>query len=75
KFKPREDEENMLVMLRADRVYEESLSQDRKQIETLVEAMQNALDEKNILMVEVLKKKLTELLNEIETGRNDHYVA
>ena len=75
KFNPREDEENMLVMLRADRVYEESLSQDRKQIETLVEAMQNALDEKNILMVEVLKKKLTELLNEIETGRNDHYVA
>ncbi len=75
KFNPREDEENMLVMLRADRVYEESLSQERKEIEELVEAMQNALDEKNILMIEVSKKKLTELLDEIETGNSDQYVA
>ena len=75
KFNPREDEENMLVMLRADRVYEESLSEDRKDIEELVEAMQKALDEKNILMIEIAKKKLTELLDEIETGRIDHFVA
>ena len=75
KFNPREDEENMLVMLRADRVYEESMSEDRKDIEGLVEELQKALDEKNILMIEVNKKKLTELLDEIENGRNDHFVA
>ena len=65
----------MLVMLRADRVYEESMSEDRKDIEGLVEELQKALDEKNILMIEVNKKKLTELLDEIENGRNDHFVA
>ena len=75
KFNPREDEENMLVMLRADRVYEESLSEDRKEIEELVETLQNALNDKNILMIEITKKKLTELLDELETGKSDHFVA
>ena len=75
KFNPREDEENMLVMLRADRVYEESLSEDRKTIEELIEELQRALDEKNIMMIEINKKKLTELLDEIEDGKNDHFIA
>ena len=75
KFNPREDEENMLVMLRADRVYEESLSEDRKTIEELIEELQKALDEKNIMMIEINKKKLTELLDEIENGKNDHFIA
>ena len=75
KFNPREDEENMLVMLRADRVYEESLSDDREDIERHVEALQEALDEKNILKIEIAKKKLTELLDEIETGKDDHFIA
>ncbi|MBQ1323857.1 MAG: molecular chaperone HscC, partial [Erysipelotrichaceae bacterium] len=75
KFNPREDEENMLVMLRADRVYEESLSEDRKMIEELIEELQKALDEKNIMMIEISKKKLTELLDEIENGKNDHFIA
>ncbi len=75
KFNPREDEENMLVMLRADRVYEESLSDDREDIEKHVEALQEALDEKNILKIEIAKKKLTELLDEIETGKDDHFIA
>ena len=75
KFNPREDEENMLVMLRADRVYEESLSNERKDIEKLVEDFQKALDDKNILMIEINKKKLTELLDEIENGNNDRLVA
>ncbi|MBQ6334694.1 MAG: molecular chaperone HscC [Erysipelotrichaceae bacterium] len=75
KFNPREDEENMLVMLRADRVYEESLAENRKEIEILIEDMQKALDEKNILMIEVSKKRLNELLDEIENGNNDHFVA
>ena len=65
----------MLVMLRADRVYEESLSEDRKEIEELVETLQNALNDKNILMIEITKKKLTELLDELETGKSDHFVA
>ncbi|MBQ9425037.1 MAG: molecular chaperone HscC [Erysipelotrichaceae bacterium] len=75
KFNPREDEENMLVMLRADRVYEESLSDDREDIERHVVALQEALDEKNILKIEIAKKKLTELLDEIETGKDDHFIA
>ena len=65
----------MLVMLRADRVYEESLSNERKDIEKLVEDFQKALDDKNILMIEINKKKLTELLDEIENGNNDRLVA
>ena len=65
----------MLVMLRADRVYEESLSEDRKTIEELIEELQRALDEKNIMMIEINKKKLTELLDEIEDGKNDHFIA
>ena len=75
KFNPREDEENMLVMLRADRVYEESLSEDRKTIEELIEELQKALDEKNIMMIEINKKKLTELLDEIENGKIDRFIA
>ena len=65
----------MLVMLRADRVYEESLSEDRKDIEELIENLQEALNEKNIMMIEINKKKLTELLDEIENGANDHFIA
>ncbi|MBO4358925.1 MAG: molecular chaperone HscC [Erysipelotrichaceae bacterium] len=75
KFNPREDEDNMLVLLRADRVYEESLSRDREDIEKLVEAMQSALNEKNIMMIEIARKKLSELLDELETGKDDHFVA
>ncbi len=75
KLNPREDEENMLAMLRADRVYEESLSEDRKDITGLVENFENALNEKNILQIEVSRKRLIELLDEIEAGQDDQFIA
>jgi len=75
KFNPREDEENMLVMLRADRIYEESLAKDRKDIEELIEDMQQALNNKNIMQIEIAKKKLNSFLDEIEEGSDDHFIA
>ena len=75
KFNPREDEENMLVMLRADRIYEESLAKDRKDIEELIEDMQQALNDKNIMQIEIAKKKLNSFLDEIEEGSDDHFIA
>ena len=44
-------------------------------IEELIEELQRALDEKNIMMIEINKKKLTERLDEIEEGKNDHFIA
>ena len=39
------------------------------------ETLQEALNEKNIMMIEINNKKLTELLDEIENGKNDHFIA
>ena len=75
KLNPREEEENMLAMLRADRVYEESFSKEREEITDLVNSFEKALNEKNILQIEISRKKLIEFLDEIEAGQKESFIA
>lgn len=75
KRNPREDEENILAMLRADRVYEESYADERRDIADQMDEFARALNEKNNLLIEVSRKRLIELLDEIEAGNDDHFIA
>ncbi len=66
KQNPRDDEENKLVMFRAERLYEESLGPDKDRIGNMIAEFDNALSTKTRLEMEITRKKLENLLDEIE---------
>ncbi|MBE6116103.1 MAG: molecular chaperone HscC [Erysipelotrichaceae bacterium] len=66
KQNPRDDEENKLVMFRAERLYEESLGPDKNRIGNMIAEFDNALSTKTRLEMEIIRKKLEDLLDEIE---------
>ena len=66
KQNPREEEENILAFLRANRMYEETLGEDKKKIEAQLNEFDDALSNKTHLEIDVARKRLTDLLDEIE---------
>ena len=68
KIHPRDQEENKLVLLRCERLYEESLGMDREYIEEQVRKFELALASQDKRMIEKERKALTEFLDEWEKG-------
>ena len=66
KQNPREDEENSLAMFRANRMYEEALGPDKTRIADMIGEFDHALNNSTRLEVELIRKKLEDLLDEIE---------
>ena len=75
KQNPREEEENMLTMLRASRIYEETLGPERNRITELVTKFEGALNNKTRLEIETARKKLEELLNDLENNNEKGLLA
>ena len=68
KIHPRDQEENKLVLLRCERLYEESLGMDREYIEEQVRKFELALSSQDKRMIEKERKALTAFLDEWEKG-------
>ena len=68
KIHPRDQEENKLVLLRCERLYEESLGMDREYIEEQVRKFELALASQDKRMIEKERKALTKFLDEWEKG-------
>ena len=68
KIHPRDQEENKLVLLRCERLYEESLGMDREYIEEQVRKFELALASQDKRMIEKERKALIEFLDEWEKG-------
>ena len=68
KIHPRDQEENKLVLLRCERLYEESLGMDREYIEEQVRKFELALSSQDKRMIEKERKALTQFLDEWEKG-------
>ena len=66
KQNPREEEENTLAFLRANRMYEESMGEDKQKIEEKMNEFDDALNHKTHLEIDVARKHLTDLLDEME---------
>ena len=68
KIHPRDQEENKLVLLRCERLYEESLGMDREYIEEQVRKFELALSSQDKRMIEKERKALTAFRDEWEKG-------
>ena len=66
KIPPREQEENNLVLLRSERLYEESLGQDRDVLEAEIRKFELALSTQDKRIIEKERKRLTEFLDQWE---------
>ena len=64
KIHPREEEENKLLLLRGERVYEESLGMDRRRVEVALQQFEAALDSRDHEKIAQERKTLKELLEE-----------
>ncbi|RKM55530.1 molecular chaperone HscC [Butyrivibrio sp. X503] len=64
KIAPRDLEENRLLLIRAERAYEESLGSDRALIEEAVTAFEEALEKRDKAFIFNSKKKLIEIINQ-----------
>ena len=63
KIPPREQEENKLILLRAERLYEEALGLDREVLEAEVRKFELALNSQDKRIIEKERKKLKEFLD------------
>ena len=68
KQNPRDEEPNRLVLLRGERLYEESVADTRAAIDRAVMEFERALKKQDRGEIEKARKKLEEFLNEIEFG-------
>ncbi len=68
KIHPRDQEENKLVLLRCERLYEESLGMDREVIEDHVRKFELALSSQDKRMIEKERGILIEFLDNWEKG-------
>lgn len=66
KIHPREQEENQLVLLRAERMYEEASGQERYQIDGLIAEFEHVLDQQDRAKIEEAREELKEVLDELE---------
>lgn len=69
KIPPREQEPNRLAMLRAERMYEEYLGEDRRFLEAAIRKFEEALELKDIRIIEDERRKLINLLDSLEGKR------
>ena len=66
KIHPRDKEKNKLLLSRAERVYEESLGNDRREVEAKIEKFERALDKQEEKEINEVADELKVLLDEIE---------
>lgn len=66
KIQPRDQEENKLVILQAERMYEELLGEQRKKVERYLMAFEEALRKGDRADIKEVRDELTEFLNELE---------
>ena len=66
KIHPREQEENKLLLLRGDRMYEEATGDTRHIIELQMNAFEEVLDKQDKLKIESARKEFKEFLDSIE---------
>lgn len=66
KQNPRDDEENTLALLRANRMYEETLGPDQEKIAEAIDEFNRTMNTGTRLEVENVRRKLLDLLDEIE---------
>lgn len=66
KIHPREQEENKLLLLRGDRMYEEATGDTRHIIELQMNAFEEVLDKQDKLKIENARKEFKEFLDTIE---------
>ncbi|MCR4609096.1 MAG: molecular chaperone HscC [Eubacterium sp.] len=66
KIHPRDQEENKLVLLRMERLYEESLGQDRNVLEAAANKFELALASQDKRIIEQERKRLIEFMDEWE---------
>lgn len=62
KIPPREQEENKLLLLRGERLYEENLGDDRKVIEHALQKFEQALNTQDPPKIEEARKDFREFL-------------
>jgi molecular chaperone HscC len=70
KQNPREDVENILVMFRAERIYEECSVTDQNRLAEKINEFETAMRTKTRIEADSVRKQLHELLDELE-NRND----
>lgn len=66
KIPPREKEENKLLLLRSERVYEESTGNSRLELELFIRRFEEALDSRDHAKIEKAKGELQDKIQEIE---------
>ncbi len=66
KQNPRDDEENRLLLLRGERLYEESTSRDRQVIDESLMQFEQVLKSRGRAEIERARKRLSEILDKIE---------
>ena len=64
KIHPRDEEENKLLLLRGERVYEESLGMDRRRVEVALSKFESALDSRDHAKIAQERKAFKEFLEE-----------
>lgn len=69
KQNPRDDEANRLILLRAERMYEELFSDDRNRINMLIMEFERALDKQDRQVIEQARKELEAELDRIGEDR------
>lgn len=66
KIPPREQEENKLLLLRGERLYEENLGEDRRVIERALQRFEMALNTQDPARIEAARTDFREFLEEWE---------
>ena len=66
KIPPREQEENKLLLLRGERLYEENLGDDRKVVEHALQRFEMALNTQDPARIESARNDFRDFLNEWE---------
>ncbi len=71
KIPPREQEENRLLLLKGERLYEESTGDDRVRLDHWLREFEDALRTRDAGMIEDARRKLREHFKEMEEQDNE----
>ena len=66
KIHPRDQQENIWVVARCERLYEESIGHVRQQISELLRAFENVMESQDLLLIRDERRRLVEYLDEID---------
>lgn len=66
KMKPRDQEENQLLIHRGERLYEEALSEEREQINRWLMEFERALDKQDHVLIERKRKEISKHFDQLE---------